>query len=204
MPRSLQPARRVEIGARCASSSARGLRVASRASRSRPKRLRGAWPMKMFSATRQLVEQHRFLVDRGDAGRAGVVRRWRRCTGCAVERMLARVGLVDAGQDLDQRRLAGAVLADQRRHLAGVERRGDTSCSARTPGKLFEMPAERRGSGRLRRAWARPSAADASSGDRGRCPGRPADAEGVGTVGAAGSRAIRRSWRTPRRSTCRR
>ena len=27
----------------------------------------GMWPMKMFSATREFVEHHRFLVDRGDA-----------------------------------------------------------------------------------------------------------------------------------------
>ena len=33
----------------------------------------------------------------------------------------AGVGLVEAGQDLDQRRLAGAVVADQTEHLAGAE-----------------------------------------------------------------------------------
>ena len=40
----------------------------------------------------------------------------------AVDQQLARLGLVHAGQDLDQRRLAGTVLAEQRVRLAGVER----------------------------------------------------------------------------------
>ena len=39
----------------------------------------------------------------------------------AVEEHPARVGPVDAGDDLDQRRLAGAVLAHQRVDLAGPE-----------------------------------------------------------------------------------
>ena len=39
-------------------------------------------------------------------------------TGCAVEADLAGIGPVDAGEDLHQRRLAGAVLADERDDLA--------------------------------------------------------------------------------------
>ena len=39
-------------------------------------------------------------------------------TGGAVEADLAGVGLVDAGKDLHQRGLAGAVLADERDDLA--------------------------------------------------------------------------------------
>ena len=37
----------------------------------------------------------------------------------------AVVGLVEAGEDLDQRRLAGAVLADERADLAGLDREAD-------------------------------------------------------------------------------
>ena len=39
----------------------------------------------------------------------------------ALEEDLAGVGLVDAGQRLDQRRLAGAVVADERDDLLGVD-----------------------------------------------------------------------------------
>ena len=39
----------------------------------------------------------------------------------AVDEDLAGVALVGAGQDLDQRRLAGAVVAEQAHHLAGIE-----------------------------------------------------------------------------------
>ena len=46
-------------------------------------------------------------------------------TGCAVDDDFALVGLVDAGQDLDERGFAGAVFANQRRDLAGVERDAD-------------------------------------------------------------------------------
>jgi hypothetical protein len=54
----------------------------------------------------------------GDAGRGGDVRRGE-ADRLAVERDVAGVGLVDAGEDLDQRRLAGAVLADERGDLSG-------------------------------------------------------------------------------------
>ncbi len=57
---------------------------------------------------------------------------------------LAGIRLVDTGQDLDERRLAGPVLADQ----AVRPRPGATSRStprrAWTPGKLFSMPASSR------------------------------------------------------------
>ena len=42
-------------------------------------------------------------------------------TSCAVQEQPAPVGAVDAGEDLDQRRLAGAVLAHERVRLAGEE-----------------------------------------------------------------------------------
>ena len=43
-----------------------------------------------------------------------------RIDGAAVQPDLAGIGAVHAGEDLDQRRLAGAVLAEQRVHLAGA------------------------------------------------------------------------------------
>ena len=42
-------------------------------------------------------------------------------TGCAVEQDLAAIGLMHAAEDLHERRLAGAVLADQRRDLARIQ-----------------------------------------------------------------------------------
>ena len=68
----------------------------------------------------ELIEHHRLLVDRGDAGGERRLRRDHR-ERAAVELQAAGVGLIDAGQDLDQGRLAGAVLADQGRDLARVE-----------------------------------------------------------------------------------
>ena len=45
------------------------------------------------------------------------------CTGCAVQADLALVGLQDAVDHLDQRRLARAVLAEQRVDFAGPHAR---------------------------------------------------------------------------------
>ena len=56
---------------------------------------------------------------------AGVVDRTQR-DGLAVEVELAGVGLVEPGEDLDQRRLAGTVVADQAEHLAAP--RGASRC----------------------------------------------------------------------------
>jgi hypothetical protein len=69
----------------------------------------------------QVREERGLLVDDGDAGVARVVRRaegGRR----AVDEQLAVVGPHDAAQELDQRRLAGAVLPQQRPHLARAQR----------------------------------------------------------------------------------
>ena len=67
---------------------------------------------------RQVVDQVEFLVDGGDAGlhrglRVGEADR------LAEPLDLPGVGLVRAGEHLDQRGLAGAVLAEQAVHLAG-------------------------------------------------------------------------------------
>ena len=69
---------------------------------------------------RQVREEARLLVDDRDTERPGVggpvdLRR------LAIQKDRPAVGLVDAGQDLDQRALAGAVLADQGVDLAGQE-----------------------------------------------------------------------------------
>ena len=60
------------------------------------------------------------LVDRLDAGTARVLRALEP-TALAVEEDLAVVGDVGAREALDERRLAGAVVADDRQHLAGVQ-----------------------------------------------------------------------------------
>ena len=54
-----------------------------------------------------------------DEGDRQLVRR--RVDDAAAQADLAGVGAMDAGEDLDQRRLAGAVLAEQRMHLAGAD-----------------------------------------------------------------------------------
>ena len=68
----------------------------------------------------EVREQVDLLVDRADAGRLRGRRR-AELVLLAVDQHGAGVDRVDAGQRLDQRRLAGAVLAHQRVHLAGVE-----------------------------------------------------------------------------------
>ena len=53
---------------------------------------------------------------------------WRgsvKCARLAVDEDLARVRLVEAGQDVHQGGLAGAVLAEQAEHLAAVDRDRD-------------------------------------------------------------------------------
>ena len=72
----------------------------------------------------EIGEEERLLVDRGDAvalrlGRAADRDR------LAGQEDLATVRLIDAGHDLDQRRLARAVLAEKRVHLAGVKGQRD-------------------------------------------------------------------------------
>ena len=88
----------------------------------RPPSARGAWPRKMFSATDKLGKEQQLLIDRRDAGALGVLGR-AEARRAAVDQDLAAVGLIDAGHDLDQRRLAGAVLAEQRMDLARRGRR---------------------------------------------------------------------------------
>ena len=69
----------------------------------------------------QCRDDAHLLRDDDDAARQRVPRA-REPAGPAVDRDRAAVGAVDAAQDLDQRRLAGAVLADQRMDLTGPDR----------------------------------------------------------------------------------
>ncbi len=74
----------------------------------------------------QVGEEGRLLVDRGDAEGAGA-------DGVVVDDRLAEdferalVGGVGAGDDLDERRFAGAVLADESVDLPGAEVERDTA-----------------------------------------------------------------------------
>ena len=67
----------------------------------------------------EVVAEREILVDDLDPELGGVLRAVDR-DRLAVEEDLAAVGVVDAGDALDQRRLAGAVVADERHHLAGA------------------------------------------------------------------------------------
>ena len=70
---------------------------------------------------RQVREQPRLLVDDGDPELAGVGRPAEDDRARRRARPMPVSGLVDAGQDLDERALAGAVLADERVDLAGAQ-----------------------------------------------------------------------------------
>ena len=74
----------------------------------------------------QLVDQREVLVDGVDPLRARVAHRVQ-LDLLAVEQDPALVGLVVAAQDLDQRRLAGAVVAEQPEHLALLEVQADVA-----------------------------------------------------------------------------
>jgi hypothetical protein len=69
---------------------------------------------------REVGHQVELLMDDGDTELLRVLGRGR-LIRLAVERELALVDRVDAGQDLHQRRLAGAVLPHQREHLPGLQ-----------------------------------------------------------------------------------
>jgi hypothetical protein len=72
----------------------------------------------------QLVDQGQVLVDGVDPEGAGVVDRLEHDLLAAHEDA-AGVGLVEAAEDLDQGRLAGAVVADQAEHLAPAQAQVD-------------------------------------------------------------------------------
>ena len=88
------------------------------------------------------------LVDRGDAAVERVARRGEP-TGWPSSSDLARARRVDAREDLDQRRLAGAVVAEQAMHLAGAHLASRCSRRAITEPKclvtFFSSTMSRRG-----------------------------------------------------------
>ena len=73
-------------------------------------------------AERQVLVDHLDARGRASAGEA-------KATGVAVDLDRAGVGDDGAGQHLAQRRLAGAIVADQPEHLARLQRQVDTSSS---------------------------------------------------------------------------
>ena len=84
-----------------------------------------AEPARLPAERQVLRHRHRrdeidFLVDRADAERARLPRSVD-LDGVAVQANFALVPAQGAGHDLDQRRLAGAVLAHQRMDLAGID-----------------------------------------------------------------------------------
>ena len=94
----------------------------------------------------------------------------------AVEQDLARVGLVEPVEDVHQRRLAGAVLAEQRVHLA--RRRSKSTWSLATmPGNALVMP-------RISRTGASATAGPilTAEADEGRAEARPSVAAAVRRV----------------------
>ena len=66
---------------------------------------------------RKLRDQTRFLIDGADAALAGLLG-CERADRLTEDRHLPGIGLFGAGQDLDQGRLSGAVLAYKRMYLA--------------------------------------------------------------------------------------
>ena len=91
------------------------------------------WPVELFEKAfiqvladknilshRQLIEQHRFLMNRGDAD---FMRRFRRreLNRNSLVEDFPLIRLIDAGHDFDQRGLPRAVFAHQRGHFAWPE-----------------------------------------------------------------------------------
>ena len=72
----------------------------------------------MFSATVRCGKERRLLIDRRDAQRTATSRDPCARTTRPADGERAGIGRLGAGHDLDQRRLAGAVLADERMHFA--------------------------------------------------------------------------------------
>ena len=72
----------------------------------------------------QIGEQQQFLEHRGDAGGLRLLRSGE-VDLVPIDADRARIRAIDARDDLDQRRLAGAVLAEQRVDLAGMDVEAD-------------------------------------------------------------------------------
>ena len=82
-----------------------------------------------MAAASTLSARRQRLIDRLDAIFLGIARVGDRCF-LAIDEDLTGIALVGAGQDLDQRRLARAVVPKQRHDFAGVEVAGGIVDSA--------------------------------------------------------------------------
>ena len=151
--------------------------------------LRISRPMKMFSDDGELGEQLRLLVDGRDAEApcASVVEGIE--TGRPSKVIVPGVGGIRAGQDLDHRGLAGAVLADQGVHPAGSN--GHVAVRmARTAPKRLAMPVICR-RGDRRPGW--PTARGLSTDGHGppdrrcSCGQRAPDSEGTAAAARPGA-----------------
>ena len=100
---------------------------------------------------RQLAGQAEFLLDDGDAGAAGLGRRQLRY-GPAVDLDGAPVGGERPRQEIDERRLARAVLAEQRVDAARREGDRDLPQHGVAEERLRHAPRGERDGGRHRRA----------------------------------------------------
>ena len=161
---------------------------------------------------RQVGEQRGSWWTTAMPERAGLRRAVRASTGSPSSAIVAGVRLVDAGEDLDERALAGAVLADERVDLAGpqlerdvVERLGraeplrDAGATARAPGRRRFGDRHRLD---LTTAWSRGRRSSSPApGEMDLDPAgperRPRSGAGAGVVGDD-RRQVRQSGRTSR------
>ena len=93
-------------------------RVRGRAAASRNPPRVGSAPERDVRGRRQLRHERELLIDHADPEPLAPPAARRSCTGVAVDEDLAFVGLQRAGEDLHQRRFAGAVFADEHEHFA--------------------------------------------------------------------------------------
>ena len=101
--------------------------------------------MAIFSCDREVREQRQVLEDDLDAERSRPgAASGAQCATPSIDDLGAGIGRMDAGQDLDQRRFARAVLADQAVHLAW---RRPTSRCRRAPASRRTACSRRRGEG---------------------------------------------------------
>ena len=84
----------------------------------------GSEPRKKFRETLINGIMRQVLVDRGNPGRERIAGRGE-MNRLPSTRYSPSLGLMHAGEDLDQGRFAGAVVAQQAHHLAGVDRHRD-------------------------------------------------------------------------------
>ena len=120
----------------------------------------------------QVREERRLLEDDRDPGLLGL-------PGVVEDRLdladqqAAAVGAVHAGDDLDERRLAGSVLADESVHLAGEELDGAVLECVDGPEALGRVLEDEHGLGGLSRAHSRwKTSSSTSSPSSGRRPSR--------------------------------